>query len=62
MTEESAAVLINNNYLRKEVLYAYNGNDDGISCEYIESKLNKRGTGLLTQYVKMIIVASGKCK
>lgn len=37
----------------------YDGHNDSIDCVYVESKLNKEVTGLLTQYVKMIIVANG---
>jgi hypothetical protein len=40
----------------------YNGPDDKIDCEYIVSKLNKEVTGLLSQHVKMMICANGKCK
>lgn len=40
----------------------YNGPDDNIDYEYIESKLNKEATGLLSQNLKMMICANGKCK
>lgn len=40
----------------------YDGHDDNIDCEYLESRLNKDLTDLLSNYIKMMICANGKCK
>ena len=44
------------------VIAVYNGPDDAIDCEYIESKLKTDVKSLLNNYVRMIICAKGKCK
>ena len=40
----------------------YDGHDDSIDCEYIESKLKPEVKGILTRQVKMMICANGKCE
>lgn len=40
----------------------YDGDDSNIDCDYMESRLNKDVTKLLSPYVRIIVCANRKCK